>query len=154
MKIALWILLLPVHILVILARYPLAPVAVLLFSTKDKRHLRFMRWLETLDNDLTGDNGWRTEHIKGDPRAFWNRVGWLWRNGGNAVNYGFLGVPDKFSVYHLKPWLWRNTAGHWMIRNAFKLGPRYLEIFWGWSLLGAKHGRCKFTFTTRLKKRL
>lgn len=155
MKIFAWLIRLPVHIGVILLRYPLAPVAVRYFSTPDKRRLTQFRWLETIDNDLSGDNGWKTEHIKpgSDPLSDENRIDWLRRNGGNAVNYGLLGISNEWAVRHDKPWLWRDYIGHWMIRKWIKIGPKYLELFWGWSLLGAKQGRCKFVFTTRYTSR-
>lgn len=154
MKIALWFLLLPVHISVVLLRYPLAPIAVWMFSTADKRHLRFMRWLETLDNDLSGDSGWRNEHIKpgSDPLSTWNRIKWLWRNGGNAINYNLLGCEyDPALPSQGKRSFVKRSDGRWLLRLSIPLFGKYLELFWGWSIFGPIHGRCKYTFTTRFK---
>ena len=50
---------LPAMFVITAAAYLLAPFAVWLFSTDDKRHLTHLRWLETIDNDLTGDPGWK-----------------------------------------------------------------------------------------------
>lgn len=135
-----WLLYLPAHILLITSRYPLAPIAVLLFSSKDKRSLTFMKWLETIDNDLTGDYGWQHEHIKpgSDPLSTWNRIGWLWRNGGNRVNYTILGCK-----YKPLP----RTDGYWVIQRMFGK----LELFWGWGIHSENYGYSKFTFTTRIR---
>ena len=155
MKLLKWLAFLPLHIGIFFARYPLSPVAVLLFSTKDKRYLTAMRWLETLDNDLGGndDEGWLTKHIKpgSDPYSFWNRTRWLWRNGGNAVNYQFLGcdysdptwsgLPDKCDFRGL----YVRKDGYWLFRKVIA----GVEVFWGWNIYSNINGRCKFTFTTR-----
>ena len=160
LRILQWLIYLPAHIVLILSRYPLAPLAVLLFSTADKRHLRYLQWLETLDNDLAGDSGWQNEHIQpgSDPLSDWNRIKWLWRNGGNAVNYRVLGI--RYPVFGanlvnqpIKSWLWvRSTDGYWLIRKFIPLFGRYLEIFIGWGLFGEVQGRCKFSCTIRVKR--
>jgi hypothetical protein len=158
MKILKWLLLLPIHILIIITRYPLAPIAVLLCSSADRKQLTDWRWLETIDNDLAGDTGWRNEHIKpgSDPLSFWNRVRWLWRNGGNSANYNLLGCAYDPNLPPL------NTAGgvclsrrdgYWLLRKFIPLFGKYLELFWGWGLYGPVNGRCKFTFTTRIKSK-
>lgn len=151
MKIYKWLALLPLHLAVILLRYPLAPIAVLLFSSSDKRRLTRLKWLETIDNDLTGDDGWKTEHITGVPLAFWNCVKWLWRNGGNRFNYETIGT-RAFITYQVGPSVWRNADGYWMLRKKIPLFGKTLELFWGWSLHGRINGLCKYTFTTRLTK--
>ncbi|MCK9606226.1 MAG: hypothetical protein M0R33_07210 [Methylomonas sp.] len=160
LRILQWLLLLPIHLLITLARYPLAPVAVLLFSRKDKRHLRWpFRWLETIDNDLSGDDGWKTEHIKlgSAPLSTWNRIQWLWRNGGNRANYMLLGCIEEFAwtIRHFaaensKPF-WVDPHGYWLLRRFIRIGRKEIEVFIGWSLFGAKLGRCKYTATIRIK---
>lgn len=147
-----WMIFLPLHIILILSRYPMAPIAVILFSTSDKLHLKWFKYLETLDNDLTGDSGWRNEHIKpgSDPLSTWNRIGWLWRNGGNAVNYKVLGCkygPCK----QLSTSTWINDSGYWLLRKWVPMFGKYLEIFVGWGLNGNVVGYSKFTATIRMK---
>lgn len=135
-----WLFYLPLHVIVIALRYPLAPIAVLLFSSKDKRSLTFMHWLETIDNDLSGDEGWKTVHIKpgSDPLSYRNRVGWLWRNGGNRFNYTVIGCKVKPLP---------RSDGYWMIHQLFGK----VELFWGWGIDSNNNGYSKFTFTTRIR---
>lgn len=150
-----WFLYLIPHVVLSVLRYPLAVIAVAFFSSPDKRRLNRMRWLETIDNDLSGDDGWRGEHLIGnDPLSFINRVRWLWRNGANAVNYGLLGVPvegGRVMVRVAYPAGQRivREDGAWMYRRFFKIGARYLEIYIGWALMGPQRGRCKFILTVR-----
>lgn len=160
LRILQWLLYLPLHLLVIAARYPLAPIAVVFFTTNDKRHLLFpFTWLGTIDNDLSGDNGWRTEHIKpgSDPLSTWNRIGWLWRNGGNWVNYKVLSckadgdwIDNNTKGSTARVWFVR-PDGYWMLRAFIPWGKRYLNLFWGWSLFGPIEGKCKMTASTRRK---
>lgn len=149
----LWTALLPVHIGVAVLKYPLSPVAVEFFSTDDKKHLETpFQWLETLDNDLGGDYGWVHEHIEpgSDPYSDWNRIGWLWRNGGNAVNYNILGIePGVNPEFHRG--LNIREDGFWVWRDYIKFNDdTALEAFWGWGLYGIVHDKNKFTFTTRI----
>ncbi|NOV29184.1 hypothetical protein [Methylomonas sp. ZR1] len=170
-----WLLYLIVHLAIVIARYPLAPIAVVFFTSNDRRDLLFpFTWLGTIDNDLAGDSGWQTEHIMpgSDPLSTWNRIKWLWRNGGNRLNYQLLGCPDsvlfrlKYDWLQDRDWLWLRPDGYWMLRAyipfrdvvifengqfCWRLTKRYLNLFWGWSLFGPIDGGCKFTFTTRIK---
>ena len=154
-----WLLLLIPHFAPIVARYPMAIVAVLFFSTPDKRSLTRMKWLLTIDNDLSGDSGFKNEHLIGtDPLSTLNRIRWLWRNGGNAINYGPLGVCESTSEESIKllqepgPFLERED-GAWLYRRflPFVFG-RQLELFFGWALLGPQHGRCKYVCSIRFPK--
>lgn len=154
-----WLGYLFVHLLIVIARYPIAPFAVVFFTTNDRRELLFpFRWLGTIDNGLDGDSGWRNEHITGDPLSTWNRTKWLWRNGGNALNYNLLGV-DNDKWFALENWmiqdinrLWVRKDKAWMYRAYLPLFGRYLNLFIGWSLFGAIEEKCKFTCTIRIKK--
>lgn len=159
-----WLLYLPLHLLVTIARYPLAPIAVVFFATNDKRQLHFpFDWLETIDNDLSGDSGWRTKHIKpgSDPLSTWNRIRWLWRNGGNRFNHMTIGCLDDFE--YRRPWqginkndthFWSRPDGYWLWRSFTPLFGRFLEVFIGWHLFGphvdCNKYRCKFVCTVRL----
>lgn len=143
-----WLLYLIPHLLAIVVRYPLAPFAVLFFSSKDRTHLTFFKWLETIDNDLSGDLGWKTEHISGDSLSSWNRINWLWRNGGNALNYGLLGC--DFEQYTTQDEYWVRADGYWIFRKFWQItSTRQLEIFIGWALYGPQLFRCKFVCTIR-----
>jgi len=149
-----WFCCLLVHIVAIVARYPLAPIAVIFFTTNDKRELIFpFRWLGTIDNDLSGDAGWRTEHITGDPLSTWNRIKWLWRNGGNSLNFGLLGV-EYDAWFSLKNCRKENQDGFikrgdgaWQYRARVSVFGRVWTPYIGWGLFGPVNGRCKFTAT-------
>lgn len=132
-------------------------IAVLFFSTHDRRNLTAMRWLETIDNDLTGDSGWREEHLVGaDPLSTINRIRWLWRNGGNALNYQLFGCADALywrMTASLKPFM-KRPDGYWLYRRFFRLTNQvWLEVFMGWALLGPQQGRCKYVCTIRLRSK-
>lgn len=147
-----WLLYLLPHLLINIVRYPLAVLAVLLCSTRDRRHLTHLRWLETIDNDLAGDSGWREEHLVGsDPLSRINRIRWLWRNGGNALNYGLLGCRWPGLYTHNGPHYWRRMDGRWLYRRFFRVGPRYVEVFLGWALFGPQLKRCKYVATIRVR---
>lgn len=149
-----WALCLIVHIVAIVARYPLAPIAAVFFTTNDKRHLLFpFRWLGTIDNDLSGDDGWKSEHITGDPLSAWNRIKWLWRNGGNALNYGLLGVSHdgwfdiKWFMLQDGEDYWQRPDGAWQYRARVPIFGRVWTPYIGWGLFSQVNGRCKFTAT-------
>lgn len=129
----------PLWLLVIIARYPLAFIAV---AWRDGLQLSpLFWWLDTIDNDLTGDDGWKAEHLSGsDPNSYWNMVRWIWRNGGNNFNYWIIGVP-----FENRPgWaFWSKTA------IPLPAG-RFIDLRFGWSDYQLQ-GRCKYVFTARIK---
>jgi hypothetical protein len=152
----LWLVGLPFHITVAVVKYPLSPIAVYTCSVDDDKHLCWpFRWLETIDNDLGGDSGWRKEHIEpgSDPYSDWNRTMWLWRNGGNWFNYNVLGI-DAYPKSQLPPQesgLTTRDDGFWVLRDRFGISSNSdLEVFWGWGLYGNIQGMNKFSFTTRI----
>lgn len=127
-------------LLVILLRYPLAFVAVA--CAWQNNVTRPFLWLGTIDNDLLGDTGWRSEHLWGDdPSSYINKVRWLWRNGGNHFNYWTIGVPDADAP----PWAF------WSKTNIPLFAGRFLDLRFGWSPEGPKDGRRKYVFTIRIK---
>jgi hypothetical protein len=124
---------------VILIRYPLAFIAVA-FS-KDNNLRTPFHWLETIDNDLTGDSGWKTEHLSGsDPTSYKNKVRWIWRNGGNRFNYYTIGVS-----YSNRP-----SWAFWSQKAIPLIAGRFLDLRFGWTDYELQ-GRCKFVFTIRVK---
>lgn len=130
----------PFWLAVIILRYPLAFVAVRV--AKDYQPRFPFRFLGTIDNDLRGDTGWKSEHLWGtDPASYMNQVRWLWRNGGNRFNYYWIGVRDAAAP----SWaFWSKTAvplfaGH------------FLDLRFGWSPEGPKQGRRKYVMTVRFK---
>ena len=138
-----WLCYLPLNLLMGLAVIPLAPIAVAFFSTEDKRHLTRFRWMETIDNDLTGDWGWNEEHLIGsDPFSWLNRTRWLWRNGGNSVNYNLLGCVDDPAWREQQDrnaGYWKRPDGYWLYRKPLKLTEKYfIDRFFGWQLLGPR----------------
>ena len=149
-----WILLFPINIIFSILCIITSPIASLFVST-DRTHLQFpFQWLNTIDNDLGGDSGWREEHLIGtDPYSYINRTRWLIRNGGNKISYGLFGcreVPYKQNGYFYK-----NDDGYWLFRKPLWVTKtRFFDLFIGWNLPGAKFGRCKFTSSFRLKTKL
>lgn len=130
----------PLWLLVIIARYPLAFVAV---AFKKQWKLRFpFRWLDTIDNDLRGDEGWKNEHLfpGSDPSNYFNMVRWLWRNGGNEFNYWWIGV----SASDRPEWAF------WSSKQVPLIFGRFLDLRFGWTDYQL-HGRCKYVFTIRIK---
>ena len=86
---------LPLHIAVVLLRYPLAPIAVY-WSVAVFGQWKLVtpfKWLDTIDNDLRGDGGHheRCREAEREPEDFVSMVVWIWRNGGNWFNYYPLG---------------------------------------------------------------
>ena len=146
-----------VQIFGFIIRYPLAPIAVIFFSTPDKKHLTFFKFLETIDNDLGGDNGWQTVHIApgSDPYSNWNRIGWLWRNGFDRIAYFWLGCGEAGCFYAFPPSIeYRyNSNGYWCIHKFFKIPfvTLWFEIYWGWSIGATLQGLNKITFTNRFR---
>lgn len=85
-----WALLVPVDYATAIIGRLFAPFVVL-FATKDDHLPKWLSWFDTPDNPLSGDGGWKTEHMqwrfKFPPMIarYLGRVGWLWRNN----MYGF-----------------------------------------------------------------
>lgn len=155
----LWIILLPIHLTMSVAKYPLSPVAVTFFQSDDGKHLVTpFQWLETKDNDLCGDYGWQSEHIEldSDPCSDWNKINWLWRNGGNRFNYEIIGTEYDPSVGDPKLGYTLRDDGYWLYREYFPFGVwplenKKLEVFYGWNLYGNVDGLNKYVFTTRIR---
>ena len=149
-----WLLLFPVNIIYSIICTALSPFAAL-FVTDDRRFLRqpFV-WLDTIDNDLSGDDGWKQEHVWGvDPLSWINRTRWLIRNGGNKVSYGAFGCLDTGYLQH--GFYYANTEGYWLYRRPIWItSTRFIDLFIGWNLPGAKHDRAKYTSSFRLKTKL
>lgn len=124
---------------IIILRYPLAFLAVGYQKNNDVQ-FPFM-WLGTIDNDLTGDSGWKTEHLWGtDPESYLNKVRWLWRNGGNRFNYFTIGVPANN----------RPSWSFWKHTNIPLFAGRFLDCRFGWSDYDLQ-GQHKYVITIRIK---
>lgn len=137
-------------------RYPLAIIAVLFYSTEDKMHITKWKWLETIDWPLTGDDGWREEHLVGnDATSALNRIRWLWRNGGNRYNYEVIGVKDDphfRSVHQSGYGYYVRPDGAWIKRIKIPLYKNYfIQAIFGWNIFGPQHGLCKYVCTIRIK---
>lgn len=129
----------PLWLLVIIARYPLALIAGAF--QKDLQLQWPFRWLDTIDNDLTGDAGWKDEHLTGsDPASYKNMVRWIWRNGGNRFNYFTIGVSATD----------RPSWAFWSKKAIPLIAGRFLDLRFGWSDYNLQ-GRCKYVFTVRIK---
>lgn len=136
----LWIYYLPAYLFIWLLKYPAAIIAILFFSSPDRLALTRWHWLETIDNTLAGDYGWQTEHITGDPLSNWNRINWLWRNGGNWFNYWEIGC-----AYKAVP---RNDE-YWFSMKVFSIFGAQFELITGWNISGPQSMRCKYVITVR-----
>jgi hypothetical protein len=131
-----YVLLLPFFILMRLSTYPLAPIAVTFFSTRDRLSLLPpFEWMMTDDNWLVGDEHWR-RIITGDPLSLKNRIGWMWRNGGHHASYFLFGCPRP-SAYPTH-------------RTFTPLLGLYLEVYLGWS---GNEPRGKYVLTMRWRDR-
>ena len=148
----------------------LTPVAVLLSGYRAP-HLRWpFRWMETIDNDLSGDPAWKIVHLHGrDPLSYWARMKWLWRNGANALMYGGFGVDAGYGrvlfivgnqrVTDAAPAVFGSVrvldaeSGAWYYRTMRRLTKtRGLSIMAGWNLLGPQLGRAKLVGTIRFPR--
>lgn len=149
-----WILLFPINIIFSILCIITSPIASLFVST-DRTHLQFpFQWLNTIDNDLGGDSGWKEEHLIGsDPYSYINRTRWLIRNGGNWVSYYLFGCRE--TPYRQSGYFYENMEGYWLLRKPIWITKtRFIDLFIGWNLPGAKFGRAKFTSSFRLKTKL
>ena len=149
-----WCCLFPINLIFSICCILLSPIAAL-FSTKDKLHLVFpFKWMETIDNDMSGDYGWKTEHLIGtDPLSYINRTRWLIRNGGNWVSYYIFGC--SHTPYTQTGYNYVNSEGYWLFRKPIWITKtRFIDLFIGWNLPGEKFGRAKFTSSFRLKTKL
>lgn len=156
-----WLFIWPFHVSLEIVKYPITPIAVETCSTEDKKHLCWgFRWLETIDNDLGGDSGWKKNHIEpgSDPYSDWNRIKWLWRNGGNWTNYNIFGIEaNKEITPPFEPGFNEREDGFWLIRDRFDVPffeNKQFEMMWGWHLYGTINSRHKYVFTNRFQDRL
>lgn len=137
-----YFLLLPLHLVRELAQPFLPWIVVPFFSTPDKLHLRPpFEWFDTIDNPLTGDEGWLTHLWYGDdPMHVLNRIGWLIRNGGNRLSYTFFGCDADDPHPFYRPYLPIGFGYRW-------------DVMLGWNMKGAQMGRAKYCFVVfRFKK--
>lgn len=172
--VALW----PLHLLRELAQPILPWIVVPLFSTPDKLHLRPpFEWFDTIDNPLTGDEGWQSEHLWGsDPMSTINRIRWLLRNGGNRLSYTFFGCDADDPHPFYRPFIpathlllvttifaaWRYYVGDMTsaaymaagtLAGLYALRWYRWDVMLGWNMAGQQHGRAKYCFVVfRFKK--
>lgn len=116
----------------------LAPILPF-FATPEAHLPAWLKWFDTPDNTLDGDDGWKTRHWQWRFKlplwlcVYIGRVGWLWRNQG----YGF-----KWSVLSISPSEPMSVKGNIEARD----GDNGVE---GWFLI-----RCKEGFQLRIVKRI
>lgn len=132
----------------------ISPIAAL-YLTPDRKHLISpFTWLETVDNDLSGDDGWKQEHLWGsNPLSYINITRWLIRNGGNKISYGFFGCP--MTPFQTTGFYSEDCNGYWLYRRPIQITQtRFIDFFIGWNLPGAKFDRVKYACSFRLKTKL
>ena len=143
-----WCLLLIANVLVLVLAYLLAPILPA-FATKDAHLPRWLSWFDQPDDDLDGDNGWKTEHrlflghskVDQGWRRYINRVLWLIRNPaygwdisvlGFTVQTGFVGTQAGNQAVSDRPlcqgWSWRTVQNPGSNRRYW-----FLYIIWCWS---------------------
>lgn len=119
-----WLLLTPIWLFVRISAFLLTPIAVIFFSSPDKKHLVFpFTWMETLDWDLCGDRHWRSSRMPflGESCEYLlNRMAWVYRNGANTFNISVLGA-SEFS----NAWRYSEQISLW---NGY-----YLDPLFGWA---------------------
>jgi hypothetical protein len=156
-----------------LLNYFIAPFAVL-FASKDGWLPRWLWWLQTPDNSLDGDNGWKEEHrpymIEDTKfKQYVNRVRWLYRNSMYGFAIDVLGCKtlatddleiigeSKVSNRPLHEGLvvrklirdGKVIAFQWYYVNAWS-DTRCIRINLGWKLWGFKKGEnnnCQIVFS-------
>lgn len=150
-----WLRLWPLDFLSTLASYILAPFVVPL-ALGDHLPDGF-HWMETHDNGLDGDAGWKKEHwqwryfLPEWMATYVGRVGWLWRNPAYRFAHDVLGaqIPDGMPVVILgdiktadRPghggWLLIMVGGYWEFYLVLPYGStgRCLRARFGWKLKG------------------
>lgn len=136
-----WLLLTVCAIAMDIANLFLAPLAVPLASD-DGWLPGWLSWLQTPDNSLDGDNGWRTEHLlplnrHGTPldpvRRYLKRVLWLYRNSMYGFAIDVLGarcdVGDRMLLKGDA--ITSNRPGHsGLVRRV--LSRNHAPIYWQW----------------------
>ncbi len=134
---------LPFFVLMQIVAKLCTPIAVIWFSTPDRTQLKApFQWLMTLDADLGGDKYWPS-HITGDRYSTWNRIKWMWRNGGHTLSYGLFGCVANDARYPLSRRYLPVSLGKY----------RFLEVSTGWNHPGAQRGRAKYMLSIRLKEK-
>lgn len=139
-----WLVLLPLFLVKNVVVFILAAPVVIFFSTPDKLYLRSpFFWMNSRrPREMTGDDGWKREHLwyGTDPMHIINRIGWIFRNGGQELAYTFFGCSVDDPHPFFRPRIPIPFTGY------------RLDIMLGWNMLGAVDGRAKFSFTIRGKK--
>jgi hypothetical protein len=137
-----WLCLLPLFLLKNVVVFVIAAPVVVFFSTPDKLYLRSpFNWMNSRNpREMTGDGGWQREHLwyGTDPMHTINRIGWIFRNGGQELAYTAFGcsVDDPHPFFRPLIPIW---------------GTKRLDLIFGWNMPGAVNGRAKFNFTIRIK---
>ena len=120
-----------VNFLAGLLNYPLAPIAVLF--QKDGWLPSWLWWMQTPDNSLDGDEGWKEKH-PGLP-TYLKRVLWLYRNSMYGFSIDVLGGDVKPSFIY-RAWgddLTGNRPLHngWVFRRADNPDyTTYWQFYW------------------------
>ena len=90
-----WCFFLCINLIMNTLNFPLAPIAVL-FATKENKLPRWLSYLDTPDNTLDGDFGWKTKrpypNENNKYQRFVNRFSWLHRNKMYGFGAAVLGI--------------------------------------------------------------
>ncbi|QDB71331.1 hypothetical protein CPT_Moabite_301 [Serratia phage Moabite] len=141
-----WCLLFVLYLLALAVAAVVTPFLPI-FATKDARLPKWLDWFMMPDNDLDGDNGWKTEHtlwrknLPPKTAQYICRVLWLYRNPLYNFSIRFLGAPKSSVKPTVKGPAWNNQTGiykdhYWMI---YYMGPSFIKgkrikIYLGWKL--------------------
>lgn len=114
----------------------------------------WLEWFGTLDNDLTGDYGWKYEHFQWRHHLpitlanYLGQVGWLYRNPAYAYGIRFLNAPFITTVkgdpnirdnnQAKEGWCFVTANGLFLFRWIKRIGNtnRCIYINLGWNIMG------------------
>lgn len=136
-----WLILLPLWAAFNLLAYLLAPVLPRFAFNRlglcdngnairvEPRLPDWLGWLQTDDNSLYGDYGWRTEHCP-DWYTDWGMTKWLWRNPA-------VGFERSVLAAQIKPSMRLRKLGNPEIQDAphGKGGVCFVMLGWYWNLV-------------------
>lgn len=120
-------------------------------------------WFETVDANLYGDKGWRTEHVT-DPTNYWSQVKWLARNRAYNFKWTVLSAPmTPIDVVFVGDNTINRNNGHYGTLRArmgdywqYKLVKPIGNTGWcwmlnfGWLLDDLDQGNALFLFSPRI----
>ena len=119
----------------------------------------WLSWLDTPDNSLLGDSGWKATH----DGKYWSRVGWLLRNNLYGFKWNVLAMPIQHTRtttgnplinHHTKTFgslSIKQENGAWQYKLVKPMLGKILVLNVGWLLDDVSQERALFMLSPRLK---